>query len=110
MIDKAGKTGESASMRFWNRKRDSNPDDDTNEPHASAAEPIRRGKSKYHKFAVCGSDTHYTLTESGRKRRNRPPEYAIAFQGRNNIINNFYHAQIKYLNAASGPSNTPTSK
>ena len=36
VIDKAGRTAESASMWIWNRKRHINPDNDTNESHASA--------------------------------------------------------------------------
>ena len=134
VIDKAGRTAESASMWIWNRKRHINPDNDTNESHASAptgtslasetsdrgsstkaglshsgpslasttsvrggaaAESARRGRSKDHKCAVCGSEMHQTLKETCPKRRHRPLKNVRAFQGRNDILSNFYPCSVK---------------
>ena len=134
VIDKAGRTAESASMWIWNRKRHTNPDNDTIDPHTSAssatslpsetsvrgsatkaglshsvpslasktsdrgdaaAESARRGKSQHHQCAVCGSDTHQTLKKPCPKRRHRPLRNVRAFQGKNDILSNFYPCSVK---------------
>ena len=61
VIDKARRTSESASMRIWNRKIHTNPDNDTIDPHTSA--PL--GTSLASETSVRGSPTKAGLSHSG---------------------------------------------
>ena len=106
--DKTVRTAEFASTWMWNRERHTNTDDNTNKQHASATEPVRCGRSKDHKCAVCGSDTHEFIHQTQSKDTDRSKTFERSKTGMTFSAISI-GAQLKYLNAAPRPPNTLTS-